>query len=68
MIGPRAGASTVGMMRIVDALARSIGGKARNSMAVPDRREHPATDALEHAERDELGEAASPGRTAPTRA
>ena len=33
--GPSAGASTVGMMSTVDALARSIGGKARNSIAVP---------------------------------
>ena len=30
-----AGASTVGTMSTVEALARSMGGKARNSMAVP---------------------------------
>ena len=33
--GPSAGASTVGTMSTVDALARSIGGNARNSIAVP---------------------------------
>ena len=35
MTGPSAGARTVGMMRIVEALARRSGGKARNSIAVP---------------------------------
>jgi hypothetical protein len=34
-IGPNAGAMTVGTVRIVDARARSDGGKARNSIAVP---------------------------------
>jgi hypothetical protein len=33
--GPSAGASTVGRMSTVDAFARSIGGNARNSIAVP---------------------------------
>ena len=35
MIGPRAGARTVGMIRMVEARARSMGGNARNSIAVP---------------------------------
>ena len=35
MIGPSAGARTVGMINTVDALARSTGGNARNNMAVP---------------------------------
>ena len=33
--GPRAGASAVGTTRMLDALTRSAGGKARNSMAMP---------------------------------
>ena len=33
--GPSAGASTVGTMSTVDAFARSIGGNARNNIAVP---------------------------------
>ena len=33
--GPSAGATSVGIITIVDARARSIGGKARNSMAMP---------------------------------
>ena len=33
--GPSAGATSVGIITIVDARARSIGGKARNSMATP---------------------------------
>ncbi len=33
--GPRAGATSVGIITIVEARARSIGGKARNSMAIP---------------------------------
>jgi len=34
-IGPTAGASTVGTISTVDAFARSSGGNARNSIAVP---------------------------------
>ena len=34
-MGPRVGATRVGMARMAEALARSWGGKARNSIAVP---------------------------------
>ena len=54
--GPSAGATSVGIITIVDARARSIGGKARNSIAIADRREHPAADPLQDAEGDELAD------------